>query len=239
MGSIQPNSRFAAFAKSHSGFQGGNPKSPVWVSGIEYGGALSGNESFSPVESFPGIDQPEWRKNFLRYGFNRKLVKLLASIEGEKVRDYREFCEDRRVFAGDGLGLKLNLYPIQCRRAWAWSKAHAEITGFPTKTIYRGWCQAHRFPLFREWVGEYRPKIIIGSGHSHDEDFALAFCRDQEEFFAEPERFKIGRHRIIQRSIWGGKTILFTLPFLGPGGLMSDKDIDAFGRAIGKRFRQM
>ena len=138
---------------------------------------------------------------------------------------------------------KLNLFPIAFHgdREELWEHWLFEKTGFATKSLYRAWCQAHRFPVFRSWVETYRPRVIIGTSRSYETEFAMAFGGAGERLFANMKLLKHGDHRVDlgegRTMSWvaldEGQTLLVVTPFLGGRwGLHSDALMKRTGEKI-------
>jgi hypothetical protein len=226
---------FGEWAVGYSGCDGGNLKGEVWVCGIEYGGGVVESDlRFDPMLE-PWCWPEESIDEALSYQYNRKLAKLYAAIKGEPVGMCMDVAKRDRIFQKDGPMFKLNLYPIAFKNASdeLWEEWIYKKTGLPTKSLYRAWCQIHRFKAIRSWVAEYSPKLIIGTGRGYLSDFVLAFGGLECLYDGTGRTEKIGDRDLFIRSVNGGRTQLAVTPFLGNRhGLSSDAQLEDFGKAI-------
>ncbi len=225
------NNLFIAWAKSFSGFDGGNPKGAIWFCGIEYGGSKI--PEFVPQEIPRDISNEEERKRFLKYQYDRKIIKLYSSILGKRVIDYKKVFQETGAFKKESDLFKMNLYPIAFKNDWKghWSKDLFDKTGLISKTHYQAWCQINRFPMLKFWSETYQPKIIIGTGSTYSLEYTMAFC-GIENSFQKPNSEEIDGKQLLWSNTSNSKTLLFVIPFLGPGGLMKDDHIKSFGNRI-------
>ena len=229
------NEDFKKWACSYSGFDGGNPAGKYWFCGIEPGGNF--NESDGGFNFEPVLEMPEAPEDyFSNSSFNKNVAKLHAVIIDENIEKYK----DLKPFKKDSNSLKLNLYPINfnSHNDLRWDKRYYQLTGFPTKESYRGWCQQYRFPIFLELMESHLPNLIVGMGSGYLEYFILAFGGTSVLFSS---RDKIVEEKIIDKTKLRylcfekkGKEILLVItPFLGgPKGLQSDDKIQRAGEII-------
>ena len=158
---------------------------------------------------------------------------------GEELKNYKDVAKEKKVFAMDSDLFKLTLYPLSfpAEDDNLWEEWGFEKTGLPTKPLYRAWCQIRRFAKFTEWTRHYAPKLVIGTGLSHDKDFVMAFDWISQ-FFKSVAATKT--ETVLNKSLkWlpinYGRTILTIVPFLGGWhGLNSDMQLTAFGQRIGQ-----
>lgn len=105
-------------------------------------------------------------------------MKLLSSINGGVVSDYKKFAKEAKPFVSGRKGyFKMNLYPISFKdtdHAW-WENDFSVITGFKSKTEYLRWCTKKRFPIVRNWASKFKPKLIICLEKTYANDFSSAF----------------------------------------------------------------
>ncbi len=222
---------FEAWAKSFSGCDGGNLNGSIWFSGIEYGGSKLSD--FIPLEDPIDMSDEDVRKNYFNYQYDRKVMKLYSSIIGRSAGDYREVFHFTNAFKNDSDVFKMNIYPLAFKNDWKgnWTKELYEKTGFISKTHYQSWCQLERFPIIKNWVRNYQPKIIIATGLTYSLEYRMAFC-GIEAAFKEPSSKDVQGKKIFWIEVPDCETILFIIPFLGPGGLMRDDHIHDFGLRI-------
>ena len=236
---IKAKTEFKEWAEGFSGCDGGNLKGPIWFCGIEYGGDESeGSLKFEKLEEPPEITEA-YRLEFVKYQYNQKVLKIYAAMLNRELKDYRDLCIKEGAFAKDSELFKLNLYPIAFHNDSdsLWEKWLCEKTGFPTKPIYRAWCQINRFKFFYDLVQKYSPKIIIGTGRAYKNDFLIAFGGIDNVFEnsgnIKAENIDDSRLSFEYAIVNNGKTILVISPFLGGRyGLSSDVQIESFGRKI-------
>lgn len=236
---IQAKADFERWATGYSGLDGGNPRGPIWFCGIEWGGKENKDGFvFGDAETLNSISADKLQK-FLRHKYSQSMVKLYAALMGEELKNCKEIANRKKVFAEDSDLFKLNLYPLSfpAEDDNFWEEWHFEKTGLPTKSLYRAWCQVHRFAKFTEWARHYAPKLIIGTGLSHDKDFVMAFG-GVSKFFKSVSAMNteaVSNKSLKWLPINDGKTILAIAPFLGGWhGLNSDMQLGAFGQRIGQ-----
>lgn len=235
------NERFAKLAVGFTGIDGGNPNGPAWFSGIEWGGKTPpdiDNPKFtftiSGGENIP-CWRAEYRKDFpkcIQNQIDQKVAKILLHIFSAQVdcSDYRVYME-RFLYTSSGHSFRLNLYPLNVTNTddECWTKPYYELTGFPTKALYRAWCTENRFPVLLGLVRKYNPKVIVGIGLKSRRDFILAYA-DPSDIFIEPKNkiplpeSSLNLEHIITND---GKTHLLIVPFFGKGRscINSDKQL--------------
>ncbi len=237
------NPDFAKWAAGFSGCDGGNPKGRIWLCGIEWGLSGSGpkynvlDEFRHDVTSAPtGYKDADGNSP----QFNQKFIKLLAAMKAANdVAFLKVFKEHPIPFHKDSDLFKLNAYPLAFKSDGdeRWNEDFYRATGFPTKSLYRAWCQTHRFPIIKSWVEKYSPALIIATGTSYRTDYQLAFGGVEAvypKYPATTEDLKDGQ-QLVYLPVNGGKTILAVIPFLGGRhGLNSDLRIRQFGAALSR-----
>lgn len=253
MGKI--NSQFKEWACSLSGCDGGNPQSPIWLCGIEWGYAKNRGETDEeygkkvaeyysdelPDEISRGKYSPKkkfvWSEH-LAYPFGISAAKLFMALNGYSVKDYSELAskyKDLNLF-------KLNLYPIAFRYTGydLWEKySISKYTGLDSKDVYRAWCFINRFPAISEEVRKYSPKIIIGVGISYLVDFFTCFAAPYgtENIYTRIIQAKSANDSASRTYYWSrineGKTILAVVPFFSSRyGLNSNELLQQVGNEI-------
>ena len=229
--------KFKEYALSYAGVCGGNPKSRYWFCGIEWGGTDSSLDDLEPItEILPYKNTEEAQESPV----NLSIAKIMCAIE-ENNRDPKEF-RNSSDFCGKNM-FKMNLYPLSFPTSEdkCWKERHHLYTGFPTKKLYRDWCQTFRFPIFKEWLKAGDPKIVLGFGKNWANNFVLAFIGDAQssnKYLVEEkeEGLPSGKSvKIIKLAPGNANNIdsLILTPFLGRG-LMADPDLKCLGEIIGK-----
>ena len=178
----------ARFLGTCDGGDHGTPERPsIWVLGIEPGWSLA--DQAADEQRTPEMDALSNQYSIelqLSWPYNRNAFKLLAAIDGKAPEHYREFAEARRPFEQGSAGyFKGNLFPEPFNNVGAWDAEAIESTGFVTKSEYQAWLRATRFPVIRSWIEKCRPRLVIGTGLTHLEDF-LAITGTTETPLAYP-----------------------------------------------------
>ena len=220
---------------SFSGCDGGDINADTWLCGIEWGYKDATDERRTEYYERVLREEIEDGKVKLKedynlfedeeqeHPFNLKAKKLYASIRGEE--------------GGPGKLLKLNLSPIAFRgdRQDLWiNNGLLEITGFEKKAEYVK--ALNKLSRFKDITTENEPKLIIGTGVGHRNNFAESFfgC-DGSEFKnikIEPQSEKNKGVRNIYY-LKKGETLLVVVPFLGgPNGLNRDYLLEQVGKEI-------
>jgi hypothetical protein len=227
---------FAKWAVGFSGCDGGDPTG-IWVCGIEFGqGHTEDNLKLEEDVSKPGyVGGVGWEdsdvEKFLTYQYNRKALKLLCALAGHDVGKYQEFYETEQCFRERSRYFKLNLYPIGFKDTSPehWREWLAPRTGFETKQEYKEWCHRNRFPVLREWVQKYRPRLIVCTGISYRTEFFKAFGDGTQNPQVDNG---------VGKPIWytvtnAGRTLVAVIYFLGGRkGLKSDPELSATGKRL-------
>ncbi|AWX16133.1 hypothetical protein CEP48_08115 [Mergibacter septicus] len=173
----------------HNGGDIGSAEKPsIWCCGIEWGGENINSESLQQFlatdewKNIDGLDEMENCGNPTDQG----ICKVLAAVAGRKVEDYKAFAEEQQIWIkGAKTGyFKMNLFPLWFENTNVpWSKELKDIFGFADKKEYQNWCRQYRFPKMKELMQEHQPKLIIGFGKSHLNDFNLAFSDGNKQFY--------------------------------------------------------
>lgn len=245
---------FSAWAQSLIGCDGGNVRGRFYFCGIEWGGG-QGQPYLYPHEDYmaydaQGIRIPVWRTEVNEKGalidnsregipLDQKIAKIMLMLSGEDPANYKAYMMKKMCRPNADM-LKLNLYP------WAfpthhdnlWRREHYEISGIPTKSLYRAWCQLNRFKIFTNLVRNFVPKAVICFGRSYASDFKLAFGGESSVFQEKVNRDEIylgkGEQKAMEvYALESGQTHLFLCPFLGgQSGLNSDENLRNLVEAI-------
>ncbi len=225
-----------------SGCDGGTIGSPenqsIWVCGIEWGGGTDAqglknyiNQKWegSPNFGYKEIEDLDF------YPYNRIVYKLLGVMQGFSVDDYKDFAHKEQPFIENSHSnyFKMNLYPIAFRKTDHnhWEQEFSDITGFENKQQYLDWCHENRFPVMRQWVQKYAPKLIICFGKTYTHEFDSAFSDNDKEFTNETVR-----DLLLQWKKNNNGTIIAILPFPNAPnqGLKSHSDIESMGKRLAK-----
>ncbi|OUR95744.1 hypothetical protein A9Q84_14680 [Halobacteriovorax marinus] len=240
---IKINEEFKDLALSHYGYDGGNLKSDIWFSGLEWGGGIDLEELILDIKKgalvIPNsVDTLEERKRFLKYPFDRKILKILSYILDHGVSNYRKMInEDISAYSSQGPIMKFNLYPISFKNTSPefWSEAFYHLTGFPTKELYMAWVQINRFKFFNKLVTDNNPKIIVCAGTSYKKDFLMAFG-GIDSLFMKPEKTMIleGKSNVeVYKSSLSSNCRLIITPFFGNRyGINKDVECEKIGDLI-------
>jgi hypothetical protein len=232
---------FSKWAKGFSGCRG-NINGTIWFCGIEYGGNESEEKfQFDNVAVPADVSNDDERESLLAYQYNKKIAKIYASIIGEDVSNYSQIALRDKLFAKGSCVFTTNLYPISFHHDsnYLWPEWLYGKTGLPTKSMYRAWCQLHRFPEMKNWVREHSPKIIISTGISYKNEFVMAFDGVETIYKKKIiEKPTISDRRLFWIDINENKTLLVIIPFLGGRyGLNSDSLLDDFGKYLKQQIR--
>ena len=240
---------FKKVALSHYGYDGGNIKSQIWFSGLEWGGGISPTELSKhllrgAIVKPPSCEGLEDRRQYLSYPFDRKLLKILAAAIGQPTADYKKMVEDGvGAYSQNGPMFKLNLYPVSFKTTCDsyWTREFYDLTGFPTKELYRAWIQTHRFQFFNELVVKHKPQVIVCCGTSYIRDFLMAFG-GVETIYSQPiAHLKLkGKSdvRVFESKISPSTKIIVT-PFFGNRyGINKDEECDKIGKFISSFFSE-
>ena len=244
---------FKDWACSFSGCDGGNPKSKVWLCGIEY--AHSGIEEVKKAyyknilkEKTVGINTnynffSSKEEGCMKYrGFNQNFAKVYNAYLGDKAENYLNLLD------GNNEILKLNLYPIafQNTNSEHWKKYNLEkITGFKDKYLYTTWCFFNRSQVFRELREEHKPKLIICIGTSYLLDFIMFFgeqanINNSDYIVSEPLKANSKKNQTRPRVFYRlkvGETLLVIIPFLS--GSASGLNSYYLWNLMGNRIREL
>ncbi len=240
---IDDNNDFKKLALSHYGYDGGNLKSSLWISGLEWGVGITPERLSEDIQkgelSKPLCwDKFEDRENYLKVSFDRVWMKIFINALGHETKEYRNIIKDPyNALASNGIAMKFNLYPIAFKNTassnWSWD--FYRCTGFPTKELYIAWVQKNRFLFFNDLVKEYNPKIILCSGISYYKDYLMAFG-GIEALFSEPEDIVTiagNKQMFVYASKLSRQARICIVPFFGGiSGIKSDEECRIIGNYI-------
>jgi len=245
-GALTVTEEFERFATSFSGCNGGNPDGGYWFCGIEWGGSWD-EETYGDFNECktPGSWSDDDRKDAVKYQYDRKIIKLIAATRGDNMDDYSELVHRYDFLGKESQTFKLNLFPIAFHgdRDELWQEWLFKRTGLETKTLYRAWCQAHRFPIFRSWVKEYTPRVIVCTSRNYETEFIMAFGGGGKQLFqnkkllAEKDhRIDLGDRRVLSWiTVDNDQTLIVVTPFLGGRwGLNSNDLLKKTGEVIAR-----
>lgn len=214
------------------GCDGGDPGSvtepSIWLFGIEHGWSKAdqnGKGQTEPDETYSVETQ-------LKIRFNQSAFKLLAEIEGQSAREYRDFAGKRKPFVKGFEGyFKGNLYPVACHNVGVWTEEDKSLTGFARKAQFRDWCAKHRWPVIKDWIDEYCPKLFIGVGTTQRSHFCSSVFGSERPF--EEYNFDVnGYKKTIYFINAEGRKLVVVPHFAGPNGLNSYESIEKAGQFI-------
>lgn len=221
----------------YPGCDGGDPGEPaspsIWVFGIEWGWSKKDQLTEEVGETEP-VDLLYSVKSQLNWPYNRNTFKLLAAINGENPRNFREFAHSVRAFEKGSKGyFKGNIYPIPFNRVDKWDEQAVQRTGLKDKSAYQTWCKENRFSVISEWRKVHRPNLFIGVGSTFLSDFQkIAGVEEVEKY-----EFTVNGHK---KTIYWGKRDnlnLLVVPHLSGSrfGLNSYKSLEEVGSFVRKR----
>lgn len=234
------NTNFTKWARSLSGCDGGNPESPIWLCGIEWGYAKRKGQSdddynkevstyYEEITSGELGEPPkkyDWAGS-LTYPFGISVAKLYTAWMQKDVKSYSAIKRDTPPL------FKLNLYPIAFRsldhKLWKQYELEKKVK-FESKECYLEWCRKYRFPYFFNLTKIKNPKLIIGVGITHRDDFSLCFAGKKRQLEEKIFDEKGGKRRYFHQKINDGKTTLVVIPqFKTRYGLNSDSLLKEMG----------
>lgn len=208
---------------------GGDPGEPnrrsIWVLGIEPGWSVWDSQRVRSKDSQLLNDADSYSIDLqLKWPFNRTAFKLLAALHGADPTSYREFASKARPFERGSLGyFKGNLFPVPAHSVKDWGAAEIEKTGFLEKKEYKSWLEENRFPILRHWIEQYRPKLVIAAGLSHEADFLKLV----PEYELREEVFQVNNYKKRVALAYNGVTAMAVVPHFSGGvnGLNSNSAV--------------
>jgi hypothetical protein len=186
----------------------------------------------------------------LHHAYGQWTAKLLACIHGGEPADHRS----HPAVLGEQV-CHFNLYPVPLpgTEPHHWTRpivapghgparSYQDVTGLPTKAIYRSWCRQERFPFFSTEARRHQPRVIVGTGTSYLDHFAAFFAgqsrlRDWREHDVRAPGPKGEEVRTAFSAEFADQaTTLFVVPFFAKPrhGINSEALVLALGRLIGR-----
>lgn len=208
----------------------GSPAAPsIWLLGIEHGTYNSRHEEASAIEPEDDSYSIEMQ---LRWPYNKKAFKLLASMHGYTVDSFLEFSANHQPFVKGQAGFfKGNLYPFACHNVSSWPERAVTATGTSDKGEYRQWCQEYRLPTIKSWIDEYQPKIVIGVGITCRSDFSRAVFGQEVELSEKILNINGHKKRLFYFT-QGWRKLVIIPHFSGAYGLNSNVSLQEAGSFI-------
>ncbi|MBB2200746.1 hypothetical protein [Gluconacetobacter tumulisoli] len=232
------------------GWDSGDPGTPehrsIWLYGIEPGGTDEICEFINAPISEPSSPDEEnysvkYQWDIRRWQFNKKAHFLLSVIEGLPVtsalmEDTRRYADTHKIFERDCIGyFKGNLFPQKNISVGHWSPEAKARTGFDTKEEFYDFFRNY-FDNLHNIILKHSPRLFIGTGLSHANDFSKVVCGEAVDF--EEHTFTVNGYckRLLLKD---GETPLAVIPHLTGGrhGLNSYDSIIQAGTIIRERFR--
>ena len=237
------NEKFAQWATSLNSTEGGNPKAAIWFFGIEPGGdgppELRAPDAFFQDEFGMNIPyRPQGYIGYLEHSqLDKKIARVLWHLYGEEVDspNWHHYMVNY-LYTQNGHSFKLNLYPLSANHIGEqyWTIDHFNLTGLPTKILYRAWCALHRFPFLHGIAEEFAPKVIVCIGKIFRSDFMIAFAAP-EDIYANHHKIQLdGNLSLEDVPIFGGRSHLLIIPFLrgGNGGINANAQLSQLATRI-------
>lgn len=244
-----PSESIKNWARSMSGCDGGNPHAPVWLCGIEWGGAGKEDGAYYKLRLLPEIKNGgpltvpstySWKEHN-SYRFGKSFSKLYAAYRGQRLQNFLYYTNS---LSGEEI-FKLNLYPIafDSTDEVHWQAYGLDlITGFSQKHLFNLWCEYHRFPYFSELRAKHSPELIICCGLNYLSKFLQFFgatASDVARLSIEqiPCDSTAGRNspRRMYVTTLGERTLFACIPFFTNSyGLNSDNMLSFVGRRLSK-----
>ncbi len=213
--------------------QAGNADAPsIWLFGIEFGTYKSKHDE--NIETREVTEDDTYSvKTQLKWQYNRKAFKLLASIDKDYgVKRHIEFAERYKPFVTGSTGyFKGNLYPYPCNKVKHWPVSAIKETGATTKNEYLDWCKKYRLPVIYNWIEEHQPKIFIGVGITNRNEFSEAVFGSRVDL-TEYNIVVNGHKKRLFCHVKGKKKLTVIPHFSGRYGLNSDGSLQKAGEFI-------
>ncbi len=215
----------ARFLETCEGGAPGTPDRPsIWMLGIEPGWSLADGAAAEQQDALRDEQLEKYSIELqLKWPYNRKAFKLLAALEGLSTDEYVQFAESARPFERGSNGyFKGNLFPEPFNKVGSWDETATEATGFASKAEYQNWQRSARFSVMRAWIEKCQPKLVIGTGLTHLDDF-LAITATTE--IPAAHRFEVNGHSKRLHVATSGIVPVAVVPHLTGGsyGLNSDE----------------
>ena len=223
----EATSNFAKWAKSYSGFEGGNINADIFICGVEWGTNRS-DVHFSKTDLEPVKDFPSYNPARAMTGpYNHYVSKILNHLGGA----------DKNMYEPSSKTAKLNLYPIPFKKDedGLWNIDMFEATGFVLKEQYRVWCQYERFPMLRKIVEGSKAKskiVLCGGPKSYHDDFIMAFGSMDDLFAGNDHTATFGNNKTCE--VYDEDDYLFIYIPLDGAVLFSDDDLRSLANVINR-----
>jgi len=201
----------------------------IWLFGIEPGDSKADQTSRESGNTRPRDDDYSVGTQ-MQWVFNQNAFKLLAAIDGKSVYEFESFAKGKNPFVKGCSGyFKGNLYPVASNNLDAWSKVSQEEMGCDKKEFYE-WCRKERYPEIQNFVEKFRPRLIIGVGVGHRNEFLKAFFNDgSADFLVHRSEIKQRVRRLYYKEKDGVKLVV--IPHLSPRGPYCLSSYDAIQKA--------
>lgn len=226
---------FAAWGASLSGCSGGILRADLWICGIEPSNGtderyeeLRAEIGAGPIDELPDRGWEQYAKS----SYGRWFSKLAGVVAGGMAGDYGSAGAHPEV---ETLGLNLFPLPFTSTRESLWDERGAmELTGIPSKALYKAWCGHYRFSRLCALATTHEPRVIVCSGTTMLSEFARCFAGGGG--FGSMGQGEITAGKASKKYYWfdraGRRTTVFVIPFLGWGGLGSNEAVQQMGDKI-------
>lgn len=231
---------------SYVGMEGGNPGAPVWICDRSPRAWLE--PLVAPLQ--PRVAPPAWdaefrhqqRENMGKWLGHQYIARIMAAARAEALRvrladnDWEQYYW-RHLYAPGGAEFRLSLYPLpaQLDGRTPWSKAFRGQPELVPQARYEDLCRhGERFRFLAKTCARWRPKVVVCLGHRHTDEYLEAFSLGglaSEEHAIQPAD-QVRRLRIFARD---GTTWIICPALGGSAGLISQVQLDAFGKLLGTR----
>jgi hypothetical protein len=162
--------KFRDWAKSYSGFDGGDIDAEYWIAGIEYATLNNSGKAYNDfldnfikntkglkVISKDDIGEINRKEHLKEYGYHWPVARYDKNVL--KLCEELDINNFYRAFEFKSNFMKFNLFPIpfnndnntheNCKEYWTKNNPYksdlSKITGFSTKKEYKEWCKKERF----------------------------------------------------------------------------------------------
>lgn len=203
----------------------------TWLMGVEPGWSMAQKKESEDASALPDLRDDYNVEMQLGWPFNRTAFKLLTALEGGDPDEYESFAKKVRPFEKNSKGyFKANLFPVPLHKLSVWHEVAIQETGFAMKSEYQAWLRKVRFPIVSEWLEECRPKLLIGTGIAHLDDF-MAVVKSSN---VQRHTFSVNGYEKRLYVASDGVVPLVVLPHLtgGPNGLNSNAAIEEAAKVI-------
>ncbi len=214
---------FDSLIESWLGCDGGNRKANIWICGIEYGGGFDDIKELITKESSKRIEDRFWdnefrerHPNYSAWPYHQKVAKFMLAVSQShdelriSVENYKDYMREK-LYTENGDSFKLNLFPFSSPSVSdpRWKENYQTIC--TNRDEYYDRCRRKRFTKFSNLRKEHRPKVIIGTGITHNNYFLEAFGFRQDHEYKMWELSHNRRCRIYEDDLG----VLVVSPFFG------------------------